>query len=146
MLRVQSKRQTLSGTRKKRKPAKSSLAWYREEWRRAITSVSPDEVVEFLAQVSYENKKLRERMNVVERGITAIALATNHMQKTNQRIVGTMSNITTFLKLNLNDGLVMVGSVPHLQECALAQKKVTKRVVDSHTRCTCGSLGPKESN
>lgn len=129
---------------KPRKPAKNSKRWFYEEWVRALTGKSVHEPAEDLAKLSYENQTLRRRLSDLENGVSALATATVQLQKDNRRMIVTMNNITAFLKLNLKDDLVMIGTVPHLHECALVQKKEKRRIVDSHTECTCGSI-PREN-
>jgi len=57
--------------KKREKPKGGSLAWFEQEWLRAgIQTPKSGEVpplYKMLAQLSYENKRLRERVDVAER-------------------------------------------------------------------------------
>lgn len=62
--------------RRPRKPAEGSLAWYKQEWAGAFGEVVPQDAVNHLAQLSYENKKIRERLERVERYLVSQAIGT----------------------------------------------------------------------
>ncbi len=55
----------------KKTPAPESLMWYRAEWARMSKDHLPEAIIVGLAQLSYENKRLRERVAALE----AIGLA-----------------------------------------------------------------------
>lgn len=52
------------------RPVEGSLAWYRKEWEKAL--VSKRKGAEMLAQLSYENKRLRRRLNEFEKRLEAL--------------------------------------------------------------------------
>lgn len=53
--------------KKPKKPARESLAWYRSEWRKMAGKDIPMAMIDGLAQLSYENKRLRRRVDDLER-------------------------------------------------------------------------------
>lgn len=62
--------------KKREKPKEGSLRWYENEWLRAFlqTPKSGEMLphIQMLAQLSYENKRLRERVEVAERLLFAM--------------------------------------------------------------------------
>ena len=73
-------------------PVRGSLAWLRAEWQRAfgehVTNSPPEGVLSALAQLSYENKQLRKRLEALEA-----------------------------LQLAQIFGQVFIGGTPHLMDC-----------------------------
>lgn len=145
---------------KPRRPRKESLRWFQAEWR-TVLKKSPaahrvEVMVEALAQLSYENKKLRERCDDAEERIDDMVDCLNRTAEGCENASDSIKTIAAFLGLGLRQTwhqkkpskitttMVMVGSTPHLHECQLAQKKLRHKMVDGRTPCTCGSEGDAE--
>lgn len=97
-----------------------------------------------LKKMRLQLKKQDAVMDVLKENyeaILALARQINVNQRAQQKRLDT---IYRFLRLDLNDGMVVVDNVPHLEECPVAQNKVVKHIVDGKRMilkapCTCGS-------
>lgn len=69
-MKAYAKRPLAAPTKKRRdlkkKPAPGSLAWYRAEWATMSKDHLPEAIIAGLAQLSYENKALRKRVEALE--------------------------------------------------------------------------------
>ena len=62
------------------KPKAGSLAWYKHTWTEAFADALPSAAVDELARLSYENARIRERLEAVESVVTAWMFGKIHIK------------------------------------------------------------------
>lgn len=132
-----------------------SIRWLREEWL-ATLSKTPKatmlrETSRALAQLSYENERLRERAAENEQQISDLLEAMQRVRVSQEKMKEGLVKLANAVRMGLTeeivessmeqdkDGMFLVDGTPHLHECDRVQRPLLRE-----TRCTCGSEGPRE--
>ena len=77
---------------KPKKPGKSSLRWYREEWKKMGRKGTPEAMVEVLAQLSYTQKRLLQRVTYLEESVTQSAAEIYELRVSVISLLGVIAN------------------------------------------------------
>jgi hypothetical protein len=119
---------------KSRAPAEGSRRWYELQWRTVLSAGAEARKVlpKALAQISYENKKLRERADALEEAFCEMEERFYAALHTFAIGYNRIADVEAVRNARHNDGMVKIESTPHLRECL-------RVLAPGSEVCTCGS-------